>query len=297
MSATLHLRDTWLTSQSHPAISLSRWQQHTELLCQLFKADTCLIVQHLDEQAHIVTVKQQQERWTAGETLPWDELLTAMKQGEPGEHPAWQDGLIALDLHWPDTQSFGQILIACKQQPAILDTCLKLAEPVRALIQAELKHMYLMQQLEMLSFQDEHTCMLNPYGFSLMAPRQLNLSRRLGSHAGIVLLENCQSSLSMDEQQTQLRKLARVVHENMREADLAARLENQQVVILAFVDNEANLQSLESRMKKQLLKTEPSLRVVTGYSFFSPDANIELDPMIAEANAKLQLEKQRLYPQ
>ncbi|QTE85757.1 GGDEF domain-containing protein [Shewanella algae] len=197
---------------------------------------------------------------------------------------------IKYPLHWSDGKLFGELLILNGKPKVALEQLQSLLEPMLALLKAELGQLQLMEQLESLSLQDELTCMLNPRGFNLLAPRQLSLSRRLGSHAGLLLLEGKEldsNRIGELQQEQSLKMLARVILENMREADICARLNHNQFIILAFVDSQAHLDILASRLKKQVSRSDCGLQLLVGQSFFAPDSHFELSPMLEQAEQDL----------
>ncbi len=216
--------------------------------------------------------------------------LAPFPPAEVGGRFAGFNTLLAIKLNWPDGRLFGCLVICDPAKEQISATSATICETVKALIQGELKQMYMMEQLQRMSVQDEFTCMLNPYGFNLMAPRQLSLSRRFGSHAGIIILEGSPSPQYQykysDSQH--IRIMARVISESMREADISARIQDQQFVILAFVDNESNLDSLIARLRKRLNREAPEINLVAGKCFFTPDSQLTLIPMQEQATADLE---------
>ena len=292
---SLHPVSEWLLEHPHPAIDEPRWHQLTQLLCQLFKASASALVQYHFGDARLISVKQNKNvGLTQGAIEPIDHLKQRLSNTSLPDEGIWRHGLIELPLHWPGGGIFGAVLLVCDKLPPNLDSCQTLAAPIIDYLQSELKVYRQARQMEQLSLQDETTQMLNSHGFNLMAPRQLNLSRRLGSHAGLVLMENG-TEFQGHEAEEKLRSLAQVVFDNLREADLAARIGNQ-IVLLAFVDSEANLDSLVTRLRKQFARKLEPQRVLTGHSFFTPDSHLELGPMMAQANDELQTTRARLYP-
>ena len=305
-------QNNWLRDQQHPAISMPRWQQQVDLLCDLYRAQTCLIVQFSAQDAQIVCGnKQIDSPFRSGLTLINSTLISAVAQSssfgtshlavsELDEQFSAYEQVLSLQLSWPDGRVFGSILICDPDTSQASAASLTVIESVRSLLQSELKQVYLMQQVQRLSFQDETTQMLNPYGFGLMAPRQLSLSRRFGSHAGIVLMELVDNPLMravpMSSSQ-KARLLARIIAESLREADMSARVDENRFMILAFVDSESNLETLISRLRKQIAKEAGKLSVIVGKSFFTPDAQQSLRPMQQAAEDDLELNRQSLVTQ
>lgn len=299
----------WLRDTEHPAIDLPRWQQYLKLITRLFHAQASLLIQVYGEDSQVVCVHQHQA--LVDDSAPIKPLSQRLAElGLTPNTPLLSEadilasahgksGLLSLDLYWPNGKLFGHIFIYSAMPHPQMTTLLTLVEPIKLLIQAELKHLYLMKEMDTLSLQDEVTCMLNPYGFSLMAPRQLSLGRRFGSHAGLIVIENCPNPLARKVEQSpthQLKQLARIITDNMREADVCAYLDNQQFAVLAFVDNQAHLNALVNRITKHLARKEPDLRIAVGQCFFAPDLHVELELMLKEANADLHNNKAYLYP-
>ncbi|WP_394391650.1 GGDEF domain-containing protein [Shewanella woodyi] len=302
----------WLREQDHPAISWPKWQQQLSVLGEFYQAETCLIVQFIDNSFQVVCARKGKQYQLIGGTHFEDAGLQSIIEDHNGYTATISDGrdlssslnqfkhLLTQPIFWPDGELFGSILICDPDLNKQAEPLSYLIENSKSFIQAELKHLFLMQQIKMLSVQDDQTCMLNPYGFSLMAPRQLSLSRRFGSHAGIILIEenieenieeSSSSALTCDSQAQKRRLLARIIHDNMRDADVSARISHNQFIILCFIDHKANLDSLVSRLKKQIAKEALGLTINTGQSFFTPDTQISLEPMKKQANDNLNLNK------
>ncbi|ABZ75405.1 putative diguanylate cyclase [Shewanella halifaxensis HAW-EB4] len=292
----------WIREQDHPAISLPRWQQQVDLIDDLYQSKATVIIQSNGNQAQITcSSKQADNIFSGGDMLQREGLIDAICEtisyGLVPFEPSKVVGsfacfniLLAIKLNWPDGRLFGCLVICDPAADKVSATSAAVCESVKALIQGELKQMYLMEQLQRMSVQDEFTCMLNPYGFNLMAPRQLSLSRRFGSHAGIIVLEDMPTPVHQQKytESQRIRIIARVISESMREADISARIQDEQFIILAFVDNESNLDSLIARLRKRLNKEAPEINLVTGKCFFTPDTQLTLIPMQQEAIADLE---------
>ncbi|ACJ30908.1 GGDEF domain protein [Shewanella piezotolerans WP3] len=301
--------NVWLRDQEQPAVSLPRWQQQVDLLNDLYRAKTCLVMQFSGQDAQIVCGKKHHDSaLKAGKVLTNSPLLTAINSissfgsseltiDELGDAFAEFEQVLSIQLSWPDGRVFGCILICDPNTTQATSASLTVIESVRSLLQSELKQVYLMQQVQRLSFQDETTQMLNHYGFGLMAPRQLSLSRRFGSHAGIVLIELVDNPLMRTAPLSTAQKarlLARIIAESLREADMSARIDEDRFMILAFVDSESNLDTLIGRLRKQIAKEAGKLSILVGKSFFTPDAQQSLVPMQQAAEDNLELCRQSL---
>ncbi|ABV86105.1 GGDEF domain-containing protein [Shewanella pealeana] len=296
----------WLRELDHPAINLPRWQQQVDLISDLYQARASLIIQSNGSKAQITCCNKQSNAlagslFTAGDVLQRESVIDAtfdtIGYGLVHLDPAKVTGsfasfnrLLSIKLTWPDGRLFGCMIICDPAKEKVTATSAAVCETVKALFQGELKQMYLMEQLQRLSVQDEFTCMLNPYGFNLMAPRQLSLSRRFGSHAGLIVLQECPSAHIHQKytESQRIRIIARVISDSMREADISARIQDEQFIILAFVDSESNLDSLIARLRKQIHKEAPEINLIVGKSFFTPDTQLSLIPMQQEALADLE---------
>lgn len=302
----------WIREQDHPAIGLSRWQQQVDLLQSFYGAKASTVLQLVDHHFQVVCARQSQAYELTGGTKFHDASLEHYIQMQSGYGLSVIDGnelsaklsifkqVLCQIVYWPGGEIFGCILICEPSEDKFQERLSPITETTKALIQSELKHLFLIQKVQMLSVQDEHTCMLNQYGFSLMAPRQLSLSRRFGSHAGIILIEvqsNKLNNQSHDENQQTMRIIARIIHNSLRDADVSARISDNQFIILCFIDNESNLKSLVLRLKKQLAKEAKSIRVAIGESYFAPDTQISLIPMQEQASESLELNRLELQKQ
>ncbi|QYJ85601.1 GGDEF domain-containing protein [Shewanella mesophila] len=290
----------WLRERDHPAITLPRWQQQVDLLNEFYQADACVVLQYIKDEFQVVCSRQATNLDLYAGTKFSDPQLSSslLAHGGYGVLTLTQtqvtssklsqfEKFCALPIYWADGQLFGLIAVCNTKQAKHFNRLLPMLESSKALLQAELKHLFLMQQIQMMSVQDELTCMLNPYGFNLMAPRQLSLSRRFGSHAGIVLIEDISEYPDKTSQTQGLRQLARVIHHHMRDADVSARIEDRLFAILAFVDNQVNLDSLTRRLRKQIAKEEINAQVAIGCSFFTPNTHLAIEPMLEAARQNL----------
>lgn len=299
-------QNIWLKEQDHPAVNMVRWQSQADLLNDLYSARASIIMQFSGVDAQIMCGKTPPDNPLKAnlilEKTPLIDMLNSSSSfgtlslipSEIGEYFSSYEKILSLLLSWPDGRVFGCILICDPNTVQASSASLTVIESVRALLQGELKQVYLMQQVQQLSIQDETTQMLNSYGFGLMAPRQLSLSRRFGSHAGIIVIEMiddsliCKNPLSLAQKS---RLLARIIADNLREADMSARIDENKFIILAFVDGEANLDSLITRLRKQIAKEAEKLSVVVGKSFFTPNAQQSLIPMQRAAESDLELHR------
>jgi len=302
--STHHL--LWLREHDHPAVSLPRWQQQVDLLADFYQSQACLILQVIDNNIQVVCARQNHNYHLNGGTAFEDAELLAVIDDYNGYNITQSTGtdftsdlcqfsqVLSRPVFWPDGELFGCILICDPQQAQYRERLTPLMETTTSLLQAELKHVFLMHQVKMLSVQDEQTCMLNLYGFSLMAPRQLSLSRRFGSHAGIILIEEMMSeslASAKDDEGKRMRLLARIIHDSLRDADVSARVGHRQFIILCFIDSESNLDALVARLKKQMAKEDSNFKLVTGQSYFTPDTQISLEPMQEKAKENLNMNK------
>lgn len=298
----------WLREKDHPAISLPRWQQQVDLINDLYQAKNTLIIQtNGDEAQTVCSAPFDSKNLMLGEIFEAKGLIQSindqtdfglikLKPSDIGCTTNAVSLLLAIQLSWPDGRVFGCLLICDPAATHISSTYAAVCESIKALLQGELKQMYMAEQLQRLSVQDEFTYMLNPYGFNLMAPRQLSLSRRFGSHAGLIVLEampsRANASAAIGSQF--IRTIARVISESMREADICARFDDEQFIILAFIDNEANLATLIARLRKRLEREAPDVTLLSGICFFTPDSQQSLIPMQQQAVADLERNREKI---
>ncbi len=286
MLAHIFNQYSWLKEEDSSIFNLTRWQQQTNLLHSLFEAQAVFVIQVQDTDCQIVCERETTQcNHHHSSTISYSQFLQQLDHDFPN-HDENSQAVISHSIYWPDGNLFGYLILChpLHNNEANARVCHSIVN----LYQAELKNLILAKQVEALSMQDSQTCMLNPYGFSMMAPRQLSLSRRFGSHAGLVVVElNSSKDINLIEKDNQIRQLARIITDTIRAADVAARLDDNRFIILAFLDHESNLASLVARLYKQIDRVGKQLKVEMGKSFFTPDSHFELEPMLKVAEADL----------
>ncbi|MGL5390023.1 MAG: GGDEF domain-containing protein, partial [Shewanella sp.] len=216
------------------------------------------------------------------------------------ELPREFDGIqhiLSRPIYWPDGSVFGGLCVLNPHLPQAGQHEAML-EPFQILLQQDLTVLCQNCRIESLSMRDQETGLLNRYGFMLMAPRQLNLSRRFGAHAGIIFFElaplapweapqaeDLQANDLLDEKHHRL--LANLLQNTIRTADIAAHYQGAQFAVLVFVDNERDVLQIIKRTEKLLEQHNQHLKLDVGYSFFSPSASVKLPGMIDAARNKL----------
>lgn len=292
---------SWLKEESS-SLSLNRWQQQVNLAHTLFEAKSVFIMQVQGTDCQILCERDSQELNCYNHDIySYSQFLHQLELDFPVPENSQNDSerVISQSIYWPDGSLFGYLTI-CHPQ-VLSDTNTQVLVSITNMLQAELKNLFLANQIEALSMQDSQTCMLNTFGFSMVAPRQLSLSRRFGSHAGIVIVDmalDTEQSISFSDQDRKIRQLARIISDTIRAADVAARISEGKFIILAFLDHESNLNSMVSRLNKQIKKINPDLTVNMGKSFFTPDSHFELEPMlkVAEDDLVVNIEKLAASP-
>lgn len=288
---------SWLKEEESSSISLTRWQQQINLAHNLFEAEAVFIMQVQGTDCQIVCERDSQKLNCYNHDIySYSKFLHQLDIDFPALENNIDDSerVISQSIYWPDGSLFGYLTI-CHPKVTGEANALVLAS-ITNMLQAELKNVFLTHQIEALSMQDSQTCMLNTYGFSMMAPRQLSLSRRFGSHAGLVIVDmklETKQRKSVDNRDKDIRQLARIISDTIRAADVAARLSEGQFIILAFLDHESNLTSMVTRLNKQISRFNSELEVHMGKSFFTPDSHFELEPMLKVAEEDLASNKEK----
>lgn len=285
-------------------VNLGRWMQQCELIKSYYSATHVFVLQ-ITQSGFEVIVSSVSETplFTSGTLFPNNfPLFEALKNSNiDGDYlnlsrfmldelPRDFDGIqyiLSRPIAWPDGSQFGSL---CVLNPHMVDPLSNSAmlEPFQILLQQELSLLCQNHRIESLSMRDQETGMLNHYGFMMMAPRQLNLGRRFGAHAGILFFELIEAdSPEKRLEEKHHRLLGNLVQDTIRTADVAAHFSATQFVVLAFVDSERDILHIMKRVEKQLEQQNHHLKLDSSYSFFTPESTAKLAPMMEDARSKL----------
>lgn len=294
-----------LLESDSPQINLVRWMHQCELIKRYYEADYVFVVQKITSGFEIlVSAISEVPHFTSGQTFDRDtplflDLVNAMPDGvsldlsryATGELPVEFDdcvGLLARPILWPDGSIFGCLCVLSHNKVENQSLNSLMLEPFQILLQQDLALLCQSHRVESLSMRDRETGMLNHYGFIMMAPRQLNLGRRFGAHAGIIFFELLsESNKSQPITERHHRMLGNIVQHTIRTADIAAHYTETLFVVLAFLDNERDLRHIVHRVEKQLEQQDPNLKVDHSFRFFTPDTSTKLGPMLTLAKENL----------
>ncbi|MCG9713461.1 GGDEF domain-containing protein [Shewanella insulae] len=286
-------------------INLVRWMHQCELMKRYFEADVAFVAQQTDLGFEIIVSSINDTRKYLSGTLYNEkfELFTRLANSQPeginldlsresnAELPrdlATASSLLSRPILWPDGTIFGCLCVINPASRETASTNAFMLEPFQVLLQQDLALLCQSQRIESLSMRDRDTGMLNHYGFIMMAPRQLNLGRRFGAHAGILFFELYPNAPLLDEiEDKHIRLLGNIIQDTIRTADIAAHYSQSQFVVLAFVDAERDLGHISRRVEKLLMQQNDRLKLDSGHSFFAPDSSAKLAPMLEQAKRQL----------
>ncbi len=292
-----------LLENEHPQINLVRWMHQCELMKRYYKAEIVFVIQHTESGYEIIVSSiNNGSKFSAGVSFSKDILLFSRLLASPpeglsinlssgGNNPLPQDfhgiaNLLSRPVLWPDGTPFGCLCVINAQNEDNQQITPFMLEPFQILLQQDLTLLCQSHRIESLSMRERTTGMLNRYGFIMMAPRQLNLGRRFGAHAGILFFElTPKPTQQLEEKHHKL--LGTIVQDTIRTADIAARYDETQFVVLVFLDSENDLKHILKRVEKQLDKQNDQLKLDASYSFFSPDSSAKLAPMLEQARSQL----------
>ncbi|QYJ77275.1 GGDEF domain-containing protein [Shewanella sp. FJAT-52076] len=294
-----------LLESDSPQVNLVRWMHQCELIKRYYEADYVFVVQRVSLGFEVlVSAIASLPHFTSGQMFDRDtplflDLVNALPDGvsldlskyHAGDLPTDFDsclGLLARPILWPDGSIFGCLCVLSHKRVENQTINSLMLEPFQILLQQDLALLCQSHRVESLSMRDRETGMLNHYGFIMMAPRQLNLGRRFGAHAGILFFELQQQSPDADLNEKHHRLLGGIIQHTIRTADIAAHYSDTLFVVLAFLDNERDLNHIVQRVERQLAQQEPTIKLDYSFRFFSPDSGSKLGPMLMLAKENLQ---------
>lgn len=293
-----------LLDTDHQQVNLARWMHQCELIKGYYHANIVFVFQKTSVGFEIIVSSvNETPKFTAGTVYPaelhlFSQMLTCQPEGlyqnldrfMLDELPRDFDGIqhiLSRPIAWPDGSQFGGLCVLNPHysHPVVHDPML---EPFQILLQQELSLLCQSHRIESLSMRDRETGMLNHYGFIMMAPRQLNLGRRFGAHAGIIFFElHHADNTTQNIEVKHHRLLGNIIQDTIRTADVAAHYDATQFVVLAFVDSERDLVHIIKRVERQFDQQNHQLGLDCSYSFFSPESSAKLAPMMEQARKQL----------
>ncbi|WP_394205176.1 GGDEF domain-containing protein [Shewanella waksmanii] len=294
-----------LLEDDNAQINLVRWMHQCELMKRYYQAESAFVAQRTDLGFEVIVGSINPAKKFISGTLYSDNLalFDTMSTADPDgitidlSQYVQEDiiadlksnrQLISRPLLWPDGSVFGCLCVVDPSEDESANINAFMLEPFQILLQQDLALLCQSQRIESLSMRDRETGMLNHYGFIMMAPRQLNLGRRFGAHAGILMFElHTQSPQIPIIEDKHHRLLGGIIQDTIRTADIAAHYSQELFVVLAFVDSERDLQHISHRIEKLLAQQNPSLKLDSSHSFFAPDSPAKLAPMIDTAKSGL----------
>ncbi|WP_028772504.1 GGDEF domain-containing protein [Shewanella waksmanii] len=300
-----------LLEDDHAQINLVRWMHQCELMKRYYQSEAAFVAQRTDLGFEVIVGSANPSRKFISGTLYDDNLslFDTMSNSDPDglsidltqyiKEDVVNDlganrQLISRPILWPDGSVFGCLCVVEPNEDESANINAFMLEPFQILLQQDLALLCQSQRIESLSMRDRETGMLNHYGFIMMAPRQLNLGRRFGAHAGILMFElDSQSPQIPQIEDKHNRLLGGIIQDTIRTADIAAHYSNDLFIVLVFVDSERDLQHIYLRIEKLLTQQNPNLLLDRSHSFFAPDSPAKLAPMIEAAKSGLKSYQQQ----
>ncbi|OEG73098.1 deoxycytidine triphosphate deaminase [Shewanella colwelliana] len=286
-------------------INLVRWMHQCELMKRYYQAEVAFVVQQTDLGFEVIVSSINDTRKYLSGTLYSEkiELFTRLSNSQPDginidltAQSNWQlpddltdtSNILSRPILWPDGTIFGCLCVLNPESDDTANVNSFMLEPFQILLQQDLALLCQSQRIESLSMRDRETGMLNHYGFIMMAPRQLNLGRRFGAHAGILFFELYPDPVLLPViEDKHIRLLGTIIQDTIRTADIAAHYNKTQFVVLVFVDSERDLAHIGVRVEKLLKQQNDRLSLDSGHAFFSPESSAKLAPMLEKAKGQL----------
>ncbi|MCF1428502.1 MAG: GGDEF domain-containing protein [Shewanella sp.] len=300
-----------LLEYDSPQVNLVHWMHQCELLKRFYQAQEVIVIQHTargDEV--IVSASSDSQEFVAGTLL--DDSCSILKKliqspiegvhidlsvaqiHDPSNPFHHYKNLLARPVLWPDSSLFGYLCVLGQDLDTQGDLAAHMMEPFQLLLQQELSLLCQHHQIESMSMRDLKSGMLNDLGFMMMAPRQLSLGRRFNAWAGVFVFE---LALTPELEERHHNLLGSILQNTVRTSDLAAHLTDTEFVILAFLDSEADMDTLVKRVRNKLYQLDETLELNVGYCFFSPDSTVRLANMLTLAKEAMHTHSTKQNPQ
>ena len=317
-------KSQWVLGAKYPQVSLRKWQKTVTLMADLFKAPAGFLVQYGGEdKGYQVTVSSEHAKnpYPAGSMIPPDTNIFCKKVvaearelyvADATEDSYWDDNpevaddgfrsYYGLPVCWPDGAPFGTLCVMDFKKTHYQQPYLSLLEQFRDLIESDLALLMEYKKVENLSLTDELTGLYNRRGFMAMAEQEINLARRYGHlfamlYLDIDRLKEVNDNFGHDEGDRVIRLVAEVIDQQLREADLAARIGGDEFVALVFLRNQREADGLVDRIRGQVAaacKNDPALQpsgVSIGCAFFDADSEETVEAMLNTADKLMYADK------
>lgn len=285
-------------------INLVRWMHQCELMKRYYQADVAFVMQKTDLGFEVIVSSIDDNRRYLSGTVYNEklDLFNQLSNSQPDginlelshetmmlpDELASAINILSRPILWPDGTVFGCLCVLNTAEDGTQGINSFMLEPFQILLQQDLALLCQSQRIESLSMRDRETGMLNHYGFIMMAPRQLNLGRRFGAHAGILFFEISPTPPRLEViEDKHIRLLGNIIQDTIRTADIAAHYNKAQFVVLVFIDSERDLPHIGRRVEKLLHQQNDQLQLDSGYAFFAPESSAKLAPMLEKAKSQL----------
>lgn len=281
-------------------INLVRWIHQCDLIKRYYHADTVFVVQQTAIGFEVIVSSMgETNKFMAGRLFVPDFMLfnhlinippTGIKlnlsqfllEDLPREFDEVAS-ILSRPILWPDGTHFGCLCVLNHHHSETDEITLNpyMLEPFQILLQQDLALLCQSHRIDSLSMRDRETGMLNHYGFIMMAPRQLNLGRRFGVSAALLMFDVSVKHPQEDKLENKHKTLlGNIIQSTIRSADIAAHYSDHQFIVLAFIDAARDMEHIIKRVEKQLVQQAPILALLASANFFTPDSTAKLGPMI-----------------
>lgn len=321
----LQQKEQWIIDDNSAFIPLAKWQETVNLMANIFGAPAGFIVQFTENgTCQIVMANQSGNHpYEAGAIIDSSADIFCRKvvnQCQPlyerhaSSNPEWNnnpevhnDGFnsyLGYPVRWPDGTVFGTICVMDYCETDYSDMYVQLMDQFRHFIEADLKLKEKYLQVEQMSYRDSLTKLYNRRGFFNYAQRLINLSHRLDIPVGLIFLDvdglkSINDQYGHESGDVVLEVVGSSIAEVVRESDIAARLGGDEFVLLAQMDHDNDLLTLQTRLDQILSKNSALLskpydaKVSMGGELFHADKEVSVEMMIGLADSCMY--KQKLH--
>jgi diguanylate cyclase (GGDEF)-like protein len=297
-----------------------RWQNIVDSISSIFEAPVALITQANLKGIEIMSASNNpQTPYQAGQSLAAEANIycnKVIRTGEPlfvadgRQDNQWHDNpeliqdkfvsYCGLPIFWPNGNPFGTLCVMDTKVRHYTPELIKLLTVFRDVINADLNHFYIKNQLLTENYTDKLTRIYNRRGFSNIFFKNRELAARLNQTLMLVYFDINQFKPINDTYghaigDAVLADFSDRLRQNCRSCDLIGRWGGDEFLMLAQIDTKLQLASFIDRlMLESRIDNLPSYSFSHGYVFIAPENTDSFDELLMLADQKMYLNKQQV---
>lgn len=299
-------------------IDWERWQRLVDSMANIFSAPGAFITQANIKGIEIISASSlPQTPYKSGQSIGLDANIychEVIRTSQPlylkdaSGQAKWQDNpeltddklvsYLGLPIFWPNGSPFGTLCIMDTQATDYSQQLIELLTVIRDVINSDLTHFYIRNQLLTESYTDPLTHTYNRRGFSDLFIKNRELATRLNQSLVLIYLDINQfkpinDTFGHNVGDAVLIDFSAKLKQDCRNCDLIGRWGGDEFLVLAQITSNEQLSLLIDRLVKFTQDASlPDYHFSYGYVFIQPDNTEVFSSLLEQADQQMYLQKQ-----